>query len=341
MPSASRPGPLARRLRLGAWIERWLGRPPDRARPIVLDARRIYILPSGGGLLFAAALVVMLLGAINYDLGLGHALVFLLAALGFVGMVHTWQNLLGLRFTPGRADPVFLGETAFVPCLAENPDRLPRRALELCVDGEKQSIEIDILPGSSTRTLIPCTPTRRGRYSIERLVVASRYPLGLFTAWGTPRPQLELIAYPTPEFHPLPVPARASATGIRPGDAGQDDFAGLRPHRPNDSPRHIAWKAVARDMGQRPLLVKQFSGGASGELVLDWAQSTLYTPREDTERRLAILTGWILTAEAQQIAYGLCLPERTIPVGRGAAHRTACLEALALFPSPSREKRRD
>ena len=333
MPVATRPAPLARRLRLGAWIDQWLNKPADTQRPIVLDARRIYILPSGGGILFAVALVVMLLGAINYDLGLGHALVFLLVGLGLVGMVHTWRNLLGLQLNPGRAEPVFVGQTALIPCLVESQDRITRRALELAVAGEIAGTELDILPGDSRRAMIPCTPERRGRHTIERLLITSRYPLGLFTAWSAPRPLLEVLAYPAPEFHPLPTLTVASASGLSSGQTGQDDFAGLRTYRPSDSPRHIAWKAVARDLSQRTLLVKQFSGGSSGELILDWAQSCRHAPSTDRERRLAVLTGWVLTAEAQRLAYGLHLPGHRIPIGTGPAHRAACLEALALFPS--------
>ena len=332
MPSAARPTPFARRLRLGALIDRWQARPADTARPIVLDARHIYILPSGGGLLFALALVVMLLGAINYDLGLGHALVFLLAALGLVGMVHTWRNLLGLRLTPGRAEPVFAGETARFPCLLENPDDTPRRAIEIGVAGEPESTPLDLEACSSTRALLAFTPQRRGYHTVDRLLVSTRYPLGLFTAWSTPRPQLTLLAYPAPEFHPLPASLQ-NGRGVWQGDAGQEDFAGLRLHRPNDSPRHIAWKAVARDIAQRPLLVKQFAGGTAGELVIDWAQSAVLAPAADTEHRLSILTGWVLAAERQNTAYALHLPGKDIPSGRGPVQRARCLEALALFPA--------
>ena len=44
--------------------------------------------------------------------------------------------------------------------------------------------------------------------------------------------------------------------------SGTDDYWGLRPYQPSDSPRHIAWKATARgDM----LLTKVFVGrGAAG-----------------------------------------------------------------------------
>ena len=326
--SAQRP-PYAWRLHLGSRLERWLARPPDTARPIVLDARRIYILPSGGGLLFALALLVMLLGAINYDLGLGHALVFLLAALGLVGMVHTWRNLLRLRLTPGRPEPVFAGETARLPCLIENSDRTPRRALEFSVAGQVLNISLDVDARASLRALIPCPAPRRGRHRMTRLIVATRYPLGLFTAWSTPRPEIELLVYPSPEFHSLPSPAAPHSLGWRQGDAGEEDFAGLRPHRPNDAPRHIAWKVAAHDGAQRPLQVKQFAGGTAGELLIDWTASAALAPADDTERRLSILAGWVLAADRQQLTYALRLPGKHIASGRGPSQRAACLEALS------------
>ena len=92
---------------LGQWLFRF-GR--DEQLPVVLTQRRIFILPTRAGLLYGVVLCVMLIGAINYNLSLGHALVFLLAGLGLVAMVHTFRNLLGLRLMPGRADPVFAGE---------------------------------------------------------------------------------------------------------------------------------------------------------------------------------------------------------------------------------------
>ena len=50
----------------------------DGTGPIHLKQRRIFILPTRAGLLFALTLIVMLIAAINYNLALGHALVFLL-----------------------------------------------------------------------------------------------------------------------------------------------------------------------------------------------------------------------------------------------------------------------
>ena len=75
----------------------------------------------------SVVLGLMLIGSINYNLSLGHALVFLLAGIGMVAMVHTFRNLVRLRLTPGRANPVFAGETAYFQIVLENTAQQPRR----------------------------------------------------------------------------------------------------------------------------------------------------------------------------------------------------------------------
>ena len=130
-----------------ASLRQWLFRfGRDEQSPIVLTQRRIFILPTPTGLLFAILLCVMLLGAINYNLSLGHALVFLLAGLGVVAMLHTFRNLIALRLTPGRAEPVFAGEIAHFQMYLENTHRQPRRALALAF-GEHASVSVDVAAG--------------------------------------------------------------------------------------------------------------------------------------------------------------------------------------------------
>ena len=123
------------------------------------------------------------------------------------------------------------------------------------------------------------------------------------------------------------VQARVADTKIARGDAGHEDFAGLRPHTPSDPPRHIAWKAVARNPEAWPLLVKQFADGAGEELWLDWEH---LAGEADDETRLSVLAGWVLAAERGGLAYGLALPGRRLPPANGPAHCERCLEALAL-----------
>ena len=312
-------------------LKRWLLRfAVDHPQPIVLTQRRIFIVPTASGLLFAIVLAVMLLGAINYDLALGHALVFLLAGIGLVSMVHTVRNLLALRLTAGRADPVFAGELACFTVQLENNQRQARYALEFAF-GKHQTTSTDIAAGARASVAIACPAPRRGRLDPGRITVSTRYPLGLFRAWSTPHPPLSCLIYPQPIATPLPPTSAATHDRQRHGENssdGQEDFTGLRLRRPNDSPRHVAWKAVARDIEQRPLLVKEFAGGAAPEL---WLDGSLTPANATLETRLSILAGWVLAAEQSGAPYGLRLPGLTIEADRGDAQRDACLEALALY----------
>lgn len=310
---------------LGNRLFRWRS---DGNAPIVLTQRRIFILPTRAGLLFALLLLVMLLGAINYSLALGHALVFLLAGLGLAGMVHTFRNLAGLGIAGGRAEPVFAGEVAHFPLHLANDRGQPRLALEFDA-GEDIRVRCDLDADAGTRLDLPLPARRRGWLELPRLKLSTRYPLGLFIAWSYPHPAMRCLVYPKPLARALP-PAQATArSGEQRGEGGQDDFAGLRQRQPADSPRHIAWKAVARDSENRPLQVKQFAGGAQEELWLDWQA---LPAGSDPETRLSVLAGWVLAADAAALLYGLRLPDGEIHPGQGVAHRRHCLERLALFP---------
>lgn len=299
----------------------------DGTMPLRLGQRRIFIVPSRGGLLFALALLVMLIGAINYNLALGHALVFLLAGLGIVGMIHTFRNLYGLVITPGRGAPVFAGETAHFPLTLDNERPTPRLALEL--EAEAGNPVMAAVDGKrSTKINIPVGATRRGWLDLPRVRLTTRYPLGLFTAWAWLQPAMRCLVYPRPIAAPLPPSSPSPAGGERSGDGGEEDFAGFRQRQPADSPRHVAWKASARTAGEGPLLVKQFAGGTQTELMLDWQQTDAALP---DETRLGILTGWVLAADAADADYGLHLPALDLAPGSGERHRQRCLEALALF----------
>lgn len=66
---------------------------------------------------------------------------------------------------------------------------------------------------------------------------------------------------------------------------------------------------------------------ASSELWLDWNDAH----GADVEGRLSVLSQWVIQAERFGQSYGLRIPGVAIVPGRGEAHRTRCLEALALF----------
>jgi uncharacterized protein (DUF58 family) len=330
-----------------------LPQPQDGSTPLVLPLKRIYILPSRFGLMYGVALVLMLIGAINYTLALGHALVFLLVGLGLAGMVHTVRNLLGLHMQAGQAEPVFAGETALFPLHLSS--QVLRPALEwqavtqcwawpwtrakiparVTADSDKTdytppAVRLDIPANSGVTVQLPYPVRRRGWVSLPTVRLRSSYPLGIFTAWSLWHPEARVLVYPEPLHLPLPPeqPDDNSWQGEGVGQEGQEDFFGLRPHHPADSPRHVAWKAVAR-APHAPLQVKQFAGGATLHCWLDWNQ----LPRDyDREDRLSALAGWVMTAEAEGVSYGLRVPGQEIPPGSGSGHQRRCLEVLALYP---------
>lgn len=293
--------------------------------PLTLGRRNIYILPTASGVLFAFVLCLMLVGAINYNLSLGHALVFMLAALALIGSVHTFRNLLGLQLSPLHTAAVFAGENACFALLLENPHAHSRHALIFRL-GNCRQILPHINGHSQQRLELTLPALRRGVFRPGILTLTSYFPLGLFRAWSRLHPPLQCLVYPQPLDTPLPAVFSAAQYGRNDSrNDGEDDFSGLRPWRENDSPRHIAWKSLARQPMQAPL-VKQFSACHGGRIMLTWA-ATMTTA--DVETRLSQLAGWIVRAEHEQLQYGLQLPGHEIAPDRGRTHRDRCLAILA------------
>ena len=311
--------------RLSAWFR---GKPQPEKGAIVLRQRRVYIVPTRLGLIFGATLLVLLLGSINYVLSLGFVLTFVLSGMAIAGMVHTVRNLVSLSIQAGRVEPVFAGEAAQFRLFLENGDPFDRVAILVRHDVSGAQTVLDVPAGTSAAAVLPVPAERRGWMPIGRVMLETRFPLGLFRAWSHVRPDSRALVYPLPEASALPPPSpEASAGSARLIARGTDDFSGLRAYQLSDSPRQVAWKAVAKS---DDMLTKQFSGQSSAELWLDWA---LLPPDADTERRLSRLAGWVLAAQRAGARYGLRIPGRTLAPDRGEAHLATCLRALALYGS--------
>jgi uncharacterized protein (DUF58 family) len=316
-------GLLERNPRFAHWLYGFT--PPERGT-VVLVHRRVYIVPTRMGWLFGASLGVLLIGSINYSLGLGFVLTFLLAGLGFAGMVHTARNLARIGVSAGRAEPVFAGEPAQFRLHLDSRAAFDRPAILARHLGSGSQLVVDIPAHAVAEVVLEAPATRRGWLPIGRLMLETRYPLGLFRAWSYVEPDARCLVYPRPERSPLPRPSADATAGTqRSAAAGNEDFSGLRMYQLSDSPRHVAWKAVART---DDMLTKQFAGEAASELWLDWR---LLPPALGAEQRLSRLAGWVLAAERGGMLYGLRLPGTEIAPSRGDSHAAACLQALALY----------
>jgi len=307
-------------------------KPPERGT-IVLGHRRVYIVPSRLGLLFGGVLLILLMGSINYALALGFALTFLLAGAGLAGMVQTTRNLARLAVQAGRAEPAFAGERALYRITLASEAAFDRPEILLRQSASGAECRVDVPAAGATEALLAVPAARRGWQPLGRVMLETRFPLGLFRAWSYVEPDCRCLVYPRPEPGALPPPAPSrQAGGARAHAQGSDDFSGLRTYQVSDSPRHVAWKSVARSdtlhARSDDMLTKQFAGEAVAELWLDFAALPAAL---GLEARLSRLAGWVLAAERSGAHYGLRLPGAELAPARGDAHRSACLEALALY----------
>lgn len=289
-----------------------------------LSPGRVYILPTGVGLIYGLMSFAMLLGSMNYNNNLSFVLTFMLAGLGFVAMHQCQRNLVGLELSFAGVDAVHAGQSSRFRVAVTNHSKNPRNGVMLYADNSVSEIH-DLLPGESKVFTLAVKTGRRGWIQLERFGIRTFFPFELFRSWAWLHMNLRGLVYPAAaEEAPCPPPT-ISAQGHRQHDArGEEDFAGLRRFHEGDSPRHVAWKAYARS-GQ--LLSKQFAGADTSSQWFDF--NSIET--QDVEQRLAILTRWITDTDHSRADYGLRLPTQEFSPAHGDAQRQRCLEALALF----------
>ncbi|MFZ9052726.1 MAG: DUF58 domain-containing protein [Woeseiaceae bacterium] len=285
---------------------------------------RVYILPTGVGLVFALMTFAMLLGSMNYNNNLSFVLTFMLAGLGFVSMHQCQRNLVGLELSFAGVEPVFAGQSALFRVAISNHSKNTRHGIMIYTDDDASEI-LDLLPGESEIFTLAVGTDARGWVRLERFGIRSLFPFELFRSWAWLHMDLKGLVYPRAAENAPPPPATQAARGHRQHDArGEEDFAGLRKFHEGDSPRHVAWKAYARS---NQLLAKQFAGADTSSQWFVFDQ----VPASGTEERLSIMTRWISDTDRLRADYGLRMPDDVFSPAHGEEHRRRCLESLALF----------
>lgn len=298
---------------------------------LTLDRRHLYILPTRSGLGFAVLLLAMLTTSLNYNISLGFALTFLLVGIGMACMWMAYRNLLDLEVAAGPVSPAFAGDAAVFALHVSQREDVARIGIEGRAASTRDLVEATPLTidGQGGGELVVRLPApRRGRLALPRVTLSSRFPFGLFRVWSYADFPLETLVYPAPEpdAPPLPMTARPDdgddgATAV----AAEDGIDQLRKYRPGDPLHRIAWKHSART-GR--WMSRTGQAQRQPACWIDWHALPLSM---ETEDRLSRLCAWVLAAD-DRAEIGLRLPGVEIPPGHGAAHRRACLEALALWP---------
>lgn len=312
------------RQRRKQWFAR---RHPSQSVPVTLKYDRIYILPGGFGYAFTFTAVLILIGAINYQLSLAYLFAFTLLGTGHAAMLRTFSNLLKLRLQLFDGQPVFAGETAHFPLHLTHTGSRSKRAVCFAFQTETSPaslpVECPVLE-HEIQLLIPLQSQQRGWLNAPVLLISSDYPLGICRAWSYLNSPARCLIWPQPEINPPPWQRFGGSGDVPQTGRGEEDFAGLRPYAPGDPLRRIAWKQAAHS---DTLPVKYFDSKGISPQVFCWDQLGSL----DTEARLSRLTAWILAAEQLGTPYGLELPLLQIEAATGTAHQVECLNALALF----------
>lgn len=296
------------RERIALWT--WRRQGPDDAG-FRLHRRRLYIVPTRLGFAYGGVLFAMLVGGLNYGSNPALLFTFLLAAAAWVAMHQAHANLAGLE---GRVEGLACSTDPQGPVEWHLTLRAPaaswRPGLE--IDGPLRPgitpLVVCVEPGQEFHAIWrqPATP------GLRRIRLATRHPLGLFRAWTWIHP-------PAPR-----PPVCLEATGIRPmpreaPEQGHDvdaagDIVGLRPWRPGEAVRRVAWRASAR---LRRLVLLERAREAPGAELLPPARPRFLagtvTPGTPDRRALGLALAALAAAGLLQLGrvpwlVGLALP---------------------------------
>jgi uncharacterized protein (DUF58 family) len=291
-------------------------------KPLSLNQRRIFILPTQRGFGFVVLIVLLMLIAFVYNNNLAYMLAFLLASIFFITILHTYKSLAGLVIRQGQTTPTFAGQAAGFEIHIDNPTRIERHHIQL----QLQDItSFDLKPHNHTSLTLYETTRQRGYHSASRLTVFSTYPLGLFRAWSPIRLNAKALVYPKPWVHAITLPKTGAANNPQGQfSKGGDEFYGIQTYQIGDSIRQVHWKAYAKGLG---VYSKQYGAETATEIWLDYHAAH----GQSVEERLSYLCRLVVDAEQAGLPYGFILPGLRLPPATGTAHYRRCLEALAVF----------
>ena len=309
-------------LRNGFWRRLFRLRPVEPL-PFHIIPRRIYILPTRQGLVFALLLLGMLIGAMNYSLSMGYLFTFLWAGMLLSALLATWRTLLGITLDHIEGEPGFAGEQVGFTATFRVPEG--RDLAGIVLEGSGVDIPFEPVQAGLARARLLVAARQRGAQPLGPCRIYTEAPLGLFRAWALCAPAAIAPVWPRPVTKGLPLPASAGNEEDQShgSQRGAEDFDGLGAYHPGESPSRLVWKSLAR---LPEPLVKQFVAPQGGSLWLDWN----LLPGLETEARLSHLARWVLDADLRRLTYGLRLPGLRISPASGPVHRLRCLNALAL-----------
>ncbi len=303
----------------------------EQLRRRMIQSNRIYIIPSGRGFLFLAAIVILVLTGATYNNNLIFLLAFFMFAVFVVSMLQTHYNIKGVRLQFGSAEEGFEGDPFTLHMELVQKRARHKRNLEIRL-ASKKFVNVshnreEILPQESAKLVrIEVRAWRRGIHKMPDVILETYYPLGMFRAWKVFRFDASLVVYPRPEVKQALVPRSYESghedLGLRTSPEG--DFGELKNYIMGESYHQIAWKHYART-GE--LYSKVHWGEEHKHYVIPWLASG--PAGAEVESALRTMSGWIKTALEENATFEMESPAQKIEPSKGVDHARRCWRALA------------
>jgi len=325
MDTAVRTAPPYSSRRFTAWLDRRI--PPGQR--ITLSQANVFIFPTRSGFTFGALLLILILGAINYQNSLVYGLAFLLGSMFIIAILYTFRNLSGLSIELAEAHSGFVGEDIEFAVRVDRPQGTGREGIQIgWPEGFKQWVEIFDTEAAVVSLYV--TARARGWLRPGRLLIETYYPLGLLRAWTWVDISARGLVYPKPKFDESlsTHSTKHRDDGVLIDPLGSDDFVDIREYVPGDPIKNILWRSYARN---DELVVKRYASYVEPRLWFDYDDMP-----GDVEEKLSRLTGLALQATRNEREFGLRLPGLSVSPGLGQSHLDHVLRELALYGIPNR-----
>jgi uncharacterized protein (DUF58 family) len=323
-------------------------KPPFRSESAAFGARlqkllhpRILVRVTNLGLGFILLTLVVALAATNTGNNGLYILVSLFLGALVVSGVVSRRNVENVAVELDGPAEIFAGVPVRFTLRLTNHGRLPRCGLLVKISSAAAPILFGRLePGCPAERGVDLVFPKRGRRSIESLLVYSGYPIGLFRKGRVHPLGDERLVYPAPAAVPYVPPDPREAEGGDPRDRRRGrgaEIRNLRDAGPGDDPRDVHWPQTAR---QGKFIVKERASeegrDALVELETHRPAGVDATWDEAFERSVSEAAGLAFLLLARGSRVGLLLGGALVPPGSGPAHRRGLLRALALV-EPARE----
>ncbi|MDG1751339.1 MAG: DUF58 domain-containing protein [Thalassotalea sp.] len=308
----------------------WLNRRMPSKASQKLAQKNIFILPTRFGLAFIVFIILLFILGTNYQNNLIIIMCYLFSSLFITTMFYSFFNMAGLSISAKGTYRGYQDELVSVP-------------VQVAAEQIKQSFsfnfsnhqQVDVCVINESKTIIlPVKFYQRGKRTLNRLIISSEYPLGLFKCWTKLQFDIDVIIYPKPlkcsfsSHHANTEMPDELQENHNDGMINGEDFYELKHYQKGEPLSHVAWKQVAKgDVWQ----TKHYSQPQSHAVLLSLNEM----PSHSLENKLSNLCYLVLQYHQAGVEFALNLEgfaeNALIETGSGEQHLKECLSSLATF----------